>query len=249
MKKLTSLVLVLTTLALLLSSCGKKSDTEKIPVTPTSGQSEASKQNPANNITEPTTGSQNNATEPKSPTAPTNGNAQSPTDSTEQKPTDSKLDNVIDNPTNNQSKTETVSGIKLNDVFSETGDQVDTVQSKNKTTYTVKYSRALSLVVEVSQKQNNGKTTILVDAYMNHYSIYIGAGKKVTAKIGNFSKTETLPAISHEEESAARTKLISAEYVASKGEIVEININMPYEGNYGDKYIKSLSFSGSVTTD
>lgn len=249
MKKFISLALAVIMLVSL-ASCGKKTDTEVIPVTPTDGQSTTPSQSPANNIGEPSKDPQNTTPSNPNTVTPTAPQGQEPTNPQDQTPTDNKLDNVIDDPANtNNNKTESVSGIKLNEVFSETGDQVDVVQGKNKTTYTVKYSRALSLVVEVSQKHENGKTTIMTDAYLNHYSIYIGAGKKVSVKMGNFSKTETLPAITHEDDSSARTKLISAEYVAAKGEIVEININMPYEGNYGDKYIKSLSFSGSVTTD
>lgn len=247
------LIIVSVAMLLTFASCGKQDDgeistieTEKTPPA----------QNPVNKIDNPTVNS-TEVTDPTekstSPTDKKNGKDQNGDNKkTEQTdPTDGKLDKITDDinksEPENSIKPQAITGAILNEVFSETGDQIDTVKSNDKTTYTVKYSRALSLVVEVSQKNENGKITVMANAYLNHYSIYIGKGKTVTAKIGNSSKTETLPAITHEDDSAARTKLISAEYTASKGEIVDIEINMPYEGSYGDKYIKALSFSGSVT--
>ncbi len=246
------LIIVSVTMLLTFMSCGKQDDSE---ISTIGTEKTPPAQNPVNKIDNPVNSTEGTkpTEDPTSPTDKKNGQSQTggnkTTDPTA--PTDSKLDKITDDTDNgetaNQTKPQAIKGAILNDVFSETGDQIDTAKSNDKTTYTVKYSRALSLVVEVSQKNENGKITVMVDAYLNHYSIYIGKGKTVTAKLGNSSKTETLPAITHKDDSAARTKLISAEYTAAKGEIVDIDINMPYEGTYGDKYIKALSFSGSVT--
>lgn len=252
MRKLL-LIIVSVTMLLTFVSCGKQDDSE---ISTIGTEKTPPAQNPANNIDTPTVNSTEGTKPTDNSTDPTdkqNGKGQNEDNKTTDKtdPTDGKLDKITDGtdkgePVNN-TKPQAIKGAILNDVFSETGDQIDTVKSNDKTTYTVKYSRALSLVVEVSQKNENGKITVMANAYLNHYSIYIGKGKTVTAKLGNSSKTETLPAITHEDDSAARTKLISAEYTAAKGEIVDVEINMPYEGSYGDKYIKALSFSGSVT--
>ena len=258
MKKALLLILSIAML-LSLSSCGKKASDE---ISTIGTEHSTPAQNPANKIDTPIV---NNAEE-TTPTEKTNSSegSENPSDkqnsqnqnnnneSTDSEDsTDGRLENITDDINNSglqsNATPQAVTGAILNDVFSETGDEIDTVKSNDKTTYTVKYSRALSLVVEVSERNDNGKITVQVNAYLNHYSIYIGKGKTVTAKLGNSSKTETLSEISHEENTAARTKLISAEYVAAKGEIVDINVNMPYDGYYGDKYIKALNFSGSVT--
>lgn len=254
-------ILIALSAAMLLSlaSCGNKK-TDVVHIDSTEPQTTPT-QSAAKPITEPSNAlpdSSDPTNTPKATEGTDNSDTQKATEGTENKEnsenqSDGKLENITgDDASKNPKitgKTEPVKGITLNEVFSETGDEIDTAKKDDKTVYTVKYSRALSLVVEVSQRNDNGKITVLVDAYLNHYSMYMGEGKKITVNIGNYSKTETLPVIDHKDESAARTKLISAEYTAAKGEIVDIKVNMPYEGNYGDKYIKSLSFSGSVATN
>ncbi|MCI8332449.1 MAG: hypothetical protein HFE78_06455 [Clostridiales bacterium] len=185
-----------------------------------------------------------------------NGNASNMTEPT-QNPTDpAPTDNNQDGntaPIDDQSTsapsfvTETLSTFPSNDVFDPEGKIIDESTNGDTTTYKVKYTKSLALIVNVTQTKETDGTKVSVKAYIQHYSLYMNEGKKATITIGSKATSAISPKVTREDAStAARTLLLSAENTVPSGEPFDLKVYMSYEGNYNKIYVKDISLEKTI---
>ncbi|MCI8590435.1 MAG: hypothetical protein HFE77_06990 [Clostridiales bacterium] len=184
-----------------------------------------------------------------------NGNASNMTEPTqnpsEPLPTDNDQNNTT--PTDDQQTnapsfvTETLSTFPSNDVFDPEGKIIDESTNGDTTTYKVKYTKSLALIVNVTQTKGTDGTNVSVKAYIQHYSLYMNEGKKATITIGSKATSAISPKVTREDAStAARTLLLSAENTVPSGEPFNLKVYMSYEGNYNQTYVKDISLEKTI---
>lgn len=150
-------------------------------------------------------------------------------------------DIVLDNgaSTDNKAVTTALSGYIRNDESSADGDIVNKYTSGTTTVYSVPYVRTLTFVVEVTAVGENVK----VDAYLEHYRLSMGNEKVIKVSIGDYSGTVTAAELEWDNNTSARTLLMSATAPKGEGDSIKIDVDMPFGGTYHSEKIESLSLS------
>jgi len=143
--------------------------------------------------------------------------------------------------------TETLNTFPSNDVFDPEGKIIDESTNGDTTTYKVKYTKSLALIVNVTQTKEANGTNVSVKAYIQHYSLYMNEGKKATITIGSKATSAVSPKVTREDATtAARTLLLSAENTVPSGEPFDLKVYMSYEGNYNQTYVKDISLEKTI---
>ncbi len=150
-------------------------------------------------------------------------------------------DIVLDNGAgaDNKAVTTAISGYIRNDNSSADGDIVNKYTSGTTTVYSVPYVRTLTFVVEVTTVGNNVK----VDAYLEHYRMSMGNEKQIKVSIGDYSGIVTTAELEWEDNTSARTLLMSATAPKGDADSIKIDIDMPFGGTYHKEKIETLSLS------
>lgn len=177
-------------------------------------------------------------------TGPTE-NQQNEEESTD--PTDSK-EPAESEPTDAPSFiTETLNTYPSNDTFDPDGKLIDESKNGSVTTYKVKYTKTLSLIVEVSQAKGANGTDVTVKTYLQHYSLFMNEGKKATVTIGDKSFSAISTKIEREDATtAARTLLVTAKNTVPSGEPFDLKFYMLYGGKYNGIDVEELSFEKTI---
>ncbi len=136
-----------------------------------------------------------------------------------------------------------VSGYPSNKVYSKDGDQIDTSVSGNTRIYRVKYAETLSMIVEVTPTDGGN---VVVDLYLEHYALSMNPGKPIEIAIGSHSATALSPKVEWENNTPARTLLMSASASADQADSVTVSVTMPYGGSYHGETIDVMSFTETV---
>lgn len=138
-----------------------------------------------------------------------------------------------------EAQTSAISGYVSNANHSADGDVVEKYKSGETTIYKVCYGRTITFVVEITEKAD----TVKVEAFLEHYRLYMGEDKFADITIGDYNGRVDIPSLEWEENVSAKTLLASAEAPKGTADSVKIDVKIPFGGKYHNELIENLELS------